>query len=152
MTWNNKEHGFTLIEMLIVVAILGIIVAIGYPSYQEQVRKSRRAEGMGELLEMADRMERHYSDLGTYDQDIAGTNMTAAAIFKTTTTGGYYTLSVDNGGTGEDPPTDNVRFTIRAIPVAGKSQAKDKCGTFVYRSDGTRTTTGGSLTADQCNW
>jgi type IV pilus assembly protein PilE len=54
----KKTGGFTLIELMIVLAVLSIIVAIGYPSYQEHVKKSRRAEGMGQLLELADRMER----------------------------------------------------------------------------------------------
>jgi type IV pilus assembly protein PilE len=140
----KKMRGFNLIEVMIVVSIIGLIAALGYPSYQDQVRKSRRAEGMGELLELADHMERHYSDIGTYDQ-ADGSDMTAAAIFRTTTSGGYYTLSVDAG-------TDNVSFTIRATPVAGKSQAEDKCHTFIYNSLGQRTVTGGSLNAEQCNW
>ncbi|MGD8629126.1 MAG: type IV pilin protein [Gammaproteobacteria bacterium] len=144
MTRNNKEHGFTLIEMLIVVAILGIIVAIGYPSYQEQVRKSRRAEGMGELLEMADRMERRYSDVGTYAGITADVLYgTDTADDKLPTTNGHYKLSIDAGA-------DNVLFTVRAEPQG--NQAKDKCHTFVLNSDGTRSVTGGSLTADQCNW
>ena len=52
---NRMIRGFTLIELMIVVAILAIAIALGYPSYREQVMKARRAEGMGELLELADR-------------------------------------------------------------------------------------------------
>ena len=142
----QKMRGFTLIEAMIVVAVLGLIVAMGYPSYQEQVRKSRRAEGMGELLELADRMERRYSAVlpATY----AG--ITADVLFGTDTaddkyltSNGHYKLSIDNGA-------DPVQFTARAEPQ-GK-QTKDKCHTFVYNSTGQRTTTGGSLNAAQCNW
>jgi len=144
MTRNNKARGFTLIELMIVVAVLGIIVAIGYPSYQEQVRKSRRAEGMGELLEMADRMERRYSDVGTYAGITADVLYgTDTADDKLPTTNGHYKLSIDAGA-------DNVLFTVRAEPQG--SQAKDKCHTFVLNSNGTRSVTGGSLTAEQCNW
>ena len=53
---KKTARGMTLIELIIVVAILGIIAAIGYPSYLEHVKKTRRAECMGELLELADRM------------------------------------------------------------------------------------------------
>ena len=63
---RRMNRGFTLIEAMIVVGIIGLIAAIGYPSYRDQVIKSRRAEGMGALLELADRMERHYSDAGDY--------------------------------------------------------------------------------------
>lgn len=141
---KKKTRGMTLIELMIVIAILGTIVAIGYPSYRDQVIKSRRAEGMGELLELADRMERHYSDIGTYDQ-ADGSDMTAAAIYQSTTTKGYYTLSVDAG-------TDNVSFTVRATPTSKGNQNKDKCHTFVLTSLGQKSVTGGSLSAAQCNW
>jgi type IV pilus assembly protein PilE len=137
-----SARGMTLIELMIVVAILGIIVAIGYPSYQDHVKKARRTEGMGELLEMADRMERHYSDTGSYDQT-DGTDMTAAVIYRATTQNGYYALSIDNG-------TDNLQFTARAAPTSKGNQNSDKCGTFVLNSQGTKSVTGGSLSAADC--
>jgi type IV pilus assembly protein PilE len=140
---KNSARGMTLIELMIVVAILGIIVAIGYPSYLEQIKKTRRTEGMGELLELADRMERHYSDVGTYDQS-DGSDMTATVIYGTTTTaGGYYTLSIDSG-------TTNVLFTARAAPTSKGQQNTDKCGTFVVNSQGTKSVTGGSLGTADC--
>ena len=125
---KNNARGMTLIELMIVVAILGIIAAIGYPSYMDHVKKTRRAEGMGELLELADRMERHYSDTGSYDQT-DGTDMTAATIYRSTTENGYYTLSIDAG-------TDNVQFTASAAPTSKGQQNTDKCGTFIVTSQG----------------
>jgi len=139
---KKSARGMTLIELMIVVAILGIIVAIGYPSYADHVKKARRAEGMGELLELADRMERHYSDTGSYDQT-DGTDMTAAVIYRSTTQNGYYTLSIDNG-------TDNVQFTARATPTSLGNQNTDKCGTFVVNSQGKKAVTGGSLSTTDC--
>jgi type IV pilus assembly protein PilE len=139
---KNSARGMTLIELIIVVAIIGIIAAIGYPSYLEHVKKTRRVEGMGELLELADRMERHYSDIGTYDQN-DGSDMTAATIYRATTQNGYYTLSVDSG-------TNNVQFTARAVPTSKGQQNTDKCGTFVVNSQGTKTVTGGSLSESDC--
>jgi type IV pilus assembly protein PilE len=142
MMMRNRNRGFTLVELLIVIAVLSIAIAIGYPSYRDQVRKARRAEGMGQLLELADRMERHYADLGTYDQ-ADGSDMTAADIYTDTTDDGYYTLSVDAG-------TDNVQFTVRATPTTKGGQNKDKCGTFMLDSLGVRSLTGNSLSVDEC--
>ena len=140
---KKSLRGMTLIELMIVVAILGIIVAIGYPSYLNHVKKTRRAEGMGELLELADRMERHYSDTGTYDQT-NGNDMTAATIYRTTTQNGYYTLSIAAG-------TNNVQFTASAAPTNKGQQNTDKCGTFTINSLGTKSVSG-PYSADDCNW
>ena len=142
---KKTARGMTLIELMIVVAILGIIAAIGYPSYLDHVKKTRRSEGMGELLELADRLERHYSDFGTYDKVVAGvvSDMAIADIYQAATRNGYYTLSIDSG-------TDNVDFTARAAPTSLGQQDTDKCGTFVITSQGTKTVTGGSLSASDC--
>ncbi|MGB5716419.1 MAG: type IV pilin protein [Gammaproteobacteria bacterium] len=141
---KNSARGMTLIELMIVVAILGIIVAIGYPSYLDHVKKTRRTEGMGELLELADRMERHYSDVGTYDQS-NGSDMTATVIMGgTTTENGYYTLAIAAG-------TNNVSFTASAAPTSKGKQNTDKCGTFTITSQGVKSVSG-PYTNDDCNW
>jgi type IV pilus assembly protein PilE len=137
---THKTRGFTLIELMIVVAILAIVAAIGYPSYLEQVKKSRRAEGMGHLLELADRMERFYSDRGTYAGATLGT--AAGNVFAGTTDGGHYTLSID--------AQDNVAFTISATPTSKGKQNTDKCHTFTLTSLGVKSVSGGSLSKDDC--
>ena len=143
---KNSARGMTLIELMIVVAILGIIVSIGYPSYLEHVKKTRRAEGMGELLELADRMERHYSDVGTYDKVVLGvvSDMTAADIYRSTTEYGYYTLSIAAG-------TTNVSFIASAAPTSRGKQNTDKRGTFTITSQGVKSVSG-PYTRDDCNW
>ena len=76
----KKMRGFTLIEAMIVVALIAFIAAIGYPSYRDQVIKSRRSDGMAALLELADRMERHYSDVSTYTKADGG-DIAVADVF-----------------------------------------------------------------------
>ena len=134
----NKTRGFTLMELMIVVAIVGIIAAIGYPSYRDQVIKSRRADGMSALLQLADRLERHYSDVGTYKQ-ANGSNTTVDDVFPSFASD-YYTLTID--------AQDNIGFTVSSAPK--DTQLKDKCGTFTLNSQGVKTISGGSLPLDDC--
>lgn len=77
-----KQKGFTLIELMIVVAILGILAAIAWPSYQEQVRSGRRADAQGALMGLAQAMERHFTENGSYEGAAAGgADIGAPAIF-----------------------------------------------------------------------
>lgn len=66
ITMKKHSKGFTLIELMIVVAILGIIAAIALPSYQNSVTKSRRADAQGALTSLANAMERYYTTNNTY--------------------------------------------------------------------------------------
>ena len=63
---TQKQQGFTLIELMVTVAIVGILAAIAYPSYQSSVIKSRRADAEGVLLGLANAMERHFTESNTY--------------------------------------------------------------------------------------
>ena len=130
----KRTRGFTLIELMIVIAVLSIIVAVGYPSYMEHVKKSRRAEGMGQLLELADRMERAYSDRGTYPTNIS-------EVYVATTDNGFYTLSIVSA--------NNVSFTVSAAPTSLGQQNDDKCKTFTLTSLGQKTVTDSAMN-DQC--
>lgn len=122
----QKSSGFTLIELMIVVAIIGILAAIAYPSYQEQIRSSRRADGQGALLTAAQAMERYFTENGTYVGATAGVTFPAQAPFDGTTK--YYTLSLT--------AQDATSFTLQAAPTG--AQVGDRCGNMTVTNTGAR--------------
>ncbi|MEQ1557359.1 MAG: type IV pilin protein [Methyloglobulus sp.] len=142
-----KNKGFTLIELMIAVAIIGILAAIAVPSYQESVRKSRRADVKGALLGLANAMERRFTETNSY-LGAAGTDATPTdtgtprpSIFKGATD--YYNLTIN--------PATQSSYTLTATPISGKSQATDKCGNFTLNEQGVKAYTGTTYgTKDQC--
>lgn len=68
----RRRRGFTLIELMITVAIVGVLAAIAYPSYQDSVLKGRRAEGRTALLNLLQQQERYYTQTGSYLSFSAG--------------------------------------------------------------------------------
>jgi type IV pilus assembly protein PilE len=135
MNKRKKARGFTLIELVIAVAIVGILSTLAYSSYIEQVRKSRRAEGKATLLNLASRMERFYADQSTY------TGATVAALLGSTTTeNGYYTISIN--------PLAAESYTLLSAPA--NDQVNDtRCGTFSLTSLNVKGATG-TLGAAPC--
>lgn len=131
---NRRDSGFTLIELMIVVAIVAILAAIAYPSYQEHVRKTRRAQARVDMMETVQRLERFYSARNTY----AG--FTPTTISSPPTGTAFYTLTVAG-------PLSATAFTISAAPQAG--QATDKCGTLTINQAGAKGQKAGMTTA-QC--
>lgn len=150
---HSAKHlpGFTLIELMIVVAIVGILAAIAYPSYQDSVRKSRRADAKAVLQQAAQWMERFYTENNRYDQNTTATAVAGTAgLFATTSsltqapiegTTKYYNITVAT--------PDANSFTLSAAPIAGGAMASDPCGTFALTQTGAKSVTG-SLSADQC--
>jgi type IV pilus assembly protein PilE len=128
--------GFTLIELLVAVAIVGILAAIAYPSYQQQIRKSRRTDATGALSTLATQLEKYaYDNNGSY----LGASTALAAMLGSSPEG-YYALSM---------PTLAARsYEIRATPTTGLSQAGDaECLVFILGSTGVRDVTGSCSSA-----
>lgn len=143
---NTK--GFTLIELMIAVAIVGILAGIAYPSYQESVRESRRADAKGVLLGFANAMERHYTENNTYLGAATGGGDTGApAIFSTTSPVGggaaFYSLTI-SAATAR-------AYTLLATPV--NSQVGD--GFMVISETGARgwdRNNDGNIVAGENTW
>ena len=131
---NRMIRGFTLVELMIVIAILAITIAIGYPAYRDQVMKTRRAEGMGELLELADRMERFYANGANPTYDGATLGAADTDVYPEYTEKGHYQLVIDSATT--------TLFQISADPVG--PQDDDKCGKFTLTSAGQKSAEGGN--------
>ena len=142
-----KKNGFTLIELMIVVAIVAIISAVALPSYQNSVAKSRRAEARGQLLETAQFMQRFYSANDRYNQDRSGTAVAVPTglveVPKTAAAGGG-TYSISFTAT----PTIST-FSIQAVPRATGPMGADKCGSLILDNAGRRSVTG-VISVDDC--
>jgi type IV pilus assembly protein PilE len=95
MNQSHNQRGFTLLELMITVAIIGILAALAYPSYQRQMLRTHRTEGMSALQDAAARQERYYSNNSEYAPDVATLGVQAA------TPNGHYAISTDVGPCGD---------------------------------------------------
>ncbi len=149
----HKINGFTLIELMITVAVVAILAAIAYPSYQDSVRKSRRADAKSVLLQATQWMERFYTENNRYDQNRAGTAVALpAGLTQAPIEGGtkYYNISLSPNCTGAASVTANA-FTLWACPITTTDQNNDKCKTLTLTHTGVKGVAGGaSLTVDEC--
>lgn len=128
MTHRHLFKGFTLIELMVTVAIVAILASIAYPSYQEQVAKSRRNEAANALMIGAQALERYYSANGRYTTTAGGSDLPAVFPSRVPENGGtYYTISAD--GT----PTANT-FTL--IAKRSGTMSGDSCGDFTLDETG----------------
>lgn len=112
-TSSSRQRGFTLIELMIVVAIIGVIAAIAYPSYQDYVRRGHRANAQAYLLDLAQRQHQVLAESRTYKTSAAALGIPAPASVSS-----KYTVSFTVTNT---PPT----FTITAKPIATGAMAGD---------------------------
>lgn len=124
----RKSKGFTLIEIMISIAIVAMLAAVALPSYRSYIQRSNRADARNTLLAAAQRMEQNYNLSGRYDQLQNGTAVNTAML----TTWGLnrspasgtqlYTISFGTGW-----PTQ-IGYVLEATPVTGSVQASDTCG------------------------
>ncbi|MDR3481186.1 MAG: type IV pilin protein [Burkholderiaceae bacterium] len=144
-----SARGFTLIELMVVVAIIAILAAIAIPSYTSSVQKSRRSAAKTALLDLATREEKFYSLNNAYSStpsDLFGTGAAPFPMNAPLTGQAFYQVSFNNTypittASGTSPAT----FAIQAVPI--NAQANDQCGTFYLNSAGQESV---STTATSC--
>jgi len=130
----RHSRGFTLIELMIVVVIATILLSIAIPSYQQQVRQSRRTEAKTAILDLASREERFLSTNPT-GYTVVAANLGYGAL-PTVIGSGYYTVSVCSPACAPSAAAA-PSYTVIATPVAGTSQAQDtQCTAFAVDSAG----------------
>ena len=139
---HRKQQGFTLVELIVTVAIVGILAAIALPSYQNSITKSRRKAAAGCLMEAAQYMERVYTTNLRYDQNAGVATVLPAlgCINDLQTIGNFYTFALAGG-------TTQTTFNLTATPTA--RQPDGDCGTLGINQRGLKTQTGAGGT-DLC--
>ncbi len=122
----RPSHGFTLIELMIVIAVIGVLAAIALPSFLDSVRKGRRADAINSLAQVQQAQERWRANNSSYTSVLADVpaNLSAGV-----TPAGYYSIAID--------AANGVGYTLTAQAVAGTSQASDaNCSTLRVRMAG----------------
>lgn len=135
MTLVLRQRGFTLIEVMIAVALIGILASIALPSYREYIERSRRADGKSALMRAAHWLERAATSTGAYPAKTAA-EWTATGLG--TSESKHYTIAYTQTGSGSG-------YTLTATP----NTTDDGCGDLGLDQAGTRTKTG-SLTVAEC--
>lgn len=130
---RRAPQGFTLIEVMIVVAIIGILAAVAIPSYQEYIRRGHRAEARAGLMQAAQWFERAATANGVYPATANFPNVLQAVP------GQRYAIAVES---------TNTTFALTATPQG--AQAGDKCGNFTLNQAGVRDMTGGTASVVDC--
>lgn len=123
----EKKSGFTLLELVIAIAVIGIIVAIAFPAYQNQVEDTRRRTAQADLLELAQWMERRYSN--GFDYRNGGNNPVLPFSQSPQQGTTFYNLSFA-AAVGRDT------YTLQAVPTG--AQTGDDCGTLTLNEQGIR--------------
>lgn len=124
----RSSGGFTLIELMIVVAVIAILAAVAYPSYQDYLRRGKRAAAQAFLMDLAQREQQYLIDSRSYAGTLSALNVTVP-----TEVSPYYTVTIS---VQAGPPPS---FTLTAAPIAGTVQAADPTLTLDNLSNKTPT-------------
>ena len=139
---RTRGRGFTLVELMIVVAVVALLAAVAVPTYPTSVRKARRADARSALATAAQMMERFATEQGANGyrtamlSDVGG----ATVVAKASSDNGYYQLSFTN--------LTATAYTMRAVPQGG--QVRDDCATFTLDERGVRGLVGSAKPVSEC--
>lgn len=127
---RHRQAGFTLIELMIVVAVIAVLAAVALPSFMDSIRKGRRADAVAALTQVQQAQERWRANRGSYADDAALSTAPPDGLgIDATTANGYYTLALSGVGA--------AGYTVTATAKSGTLQASDSaCQKLVLRLAG----------------
>jgi type IV pilus assembly protein PilE len=148
-----RGRGFTLIELMIVVAIMSLIAAVAIPSYTKQVQKNARAVAKARLSQAAQLLERFYSDNSSYGVDVSGGNLVVAAAGTNAGLAKLMNVSgtIYSGSNNETNSPYQItiastanNFTLTATPTGNQATGDAGCGTLTLTNAGVKGVSGAS--------
>ena len=158
-TPHRSMAGFTLIELMIVVAIVAILASIAMPAYTSYIARAKRADARTQLLQAAQFMQRFYAANDQYLQDRAGNGILGASVgmpdglrVSPTDSTAQYQLNtaITTAGNYAATVTTNA-YTLTMAPISGRSMAGDACAMFTFTSTGIKgVSAGATKTRDEC--
>jgi len=148
---RKLKSGFTMIELLIVVAIMAIIVAVALPNYREYVIKSNRSVAKGALLELASRQEQYFLNNRSYTNSLEDLGFDATYYVDSegqplaSSSGSIYQLTIDE----PDSNTGETSYTLLATPQNGQTEDA-RCATFSIDERAEKTVVDATESASYC--
>jgi len=124
------QTGFSLIELIVVLAIVGIMTCFAYPSYQHQITMAHRMDGQTALLDLANRMEQYYASHNTYEKSTIATRLTSDVLSQSKSPEGWYTLTITTA-------TANT-FSLQAIANQTQAEHDPNCRVLTFNHLGVR--------------
>ena len=141
MNKMQRHAGFTLLELMITVAIIAILAAIAYPSYQDYIIKSRRGAAAVCLTEVTQFMERFYTTNLRYNTTTGGAAVAIPALQCRTDLAAHYTISFSAGPTA-------TTYAVQAVPQGAQATKDTKCGTLSLNQAGAKAKSGTGTVAE----
>lgn len=135
-----KHQGFTLIELMITVAVVAILASVAYPSYINYIVRANRSAAQSFMYAVANKQEQYILNARTYANDLTSLNIAVPAEVSPN-----YTVTV-TANMAATPPS----YTVTATPIGSQLSRDTKCGTLTLDSTGAKTKSGTAATDAEC--